>query len=63
MIMICSVKYLQQNTVDNSTKTGNPGQPNISSMESQRNSSTTNLVVDGNYDVNFNGLLNVHIIQ
>ncbi|CAI4330423.1 AAC_HP2_G0009250.mRNA.1.CDS.1 [Saccharomyces cerevisiae] len=53
-----SVKYLQQNTVDNSTKTGNPGQPNISSTESQRNSSTTDLVVDGNYDVNFNGLLN-----
>ena len=53
-----SAKYLQQNTINNSSKTGSSGQPNISSMEAQRNPSTTDLVVDGSYDVNFNGLLN-----
>ena len=51
-------KYLQQDTVNNTNKTGSPGQPNIPSIESQRNASNTDLVVDGNYDVNFNGLLN-----
>ncbi|CAI4056583.1 hypothetical protein SUVZ_02G2110 [Saccharomyces uvarum] len=53
-----SAKYLQQSTIDNTNKNDIPGQPHASNMESQRNPSTTDLVVDGSYEVNFNGLLN-----
>ncbi|CAI4058086.1 Pdc2p SKDI_04G3100 [Saccharomyces kudriavzevii IFO 1802] len=51
-------KYLLQNSVENNNKNGSSGQPNASSMEPQRNHSSAGLVVDSNYEVNFNGLLN-----
>lgn len=53
-----SAKYMQQSTIDNTNKNDSSGQPHASNMEPQRNSSATDLVVDGSYEVNFNGLLN-----
>ncbi|EJS44284.1 pdc2p [Saccharomyces arboricola H-6] len=53
-----NAEYLQQNTIDNDNKIDSPGQPSVPNMESQRVPSATDLVVEGNYEVNFNGLLN-----